>query len=114
MPTDLKPIQRDDASGRITSKWAGTALLGALAIVLAMIAVDVLVIDGAQTAPARPIVNVVKVARTTQVERTVGLSVSPGVKPGPDGQLHDAFSVTNFTVRVGQPVTLVINNTDTS
>ncbi|MGI8715085.1 MAG: cupredoxin domain-containing protein [Solirubrobacteraceae bacterium] len=40
--------------------------------------------------------------------------MSPGVKPGPDGKLHDAFSVTDFTLHSGQPVKLVINNTDTS
>ena len=45
---------------------------------------------------------------------TVYLTVSPAVKPGPDGKLHDAFSVTNFDVHAGQPVTLVINNTDSA
>lgn len=111
---DPDPIEQDDASSRTVSNWAGTALLSALAVVLAMIAVDVLVIDGAQATAPRPIVNVIKVAGTSQVEPTVELSVSPGVKPGVDGKLHDAFSVTDFTVRVGQPVKLVINNTDSS
>ena len=43
---------------------------------------------------------------------TVYMSVSPGIKPGPDGKLHDAFSVTSFEVRAGHPVKLVIDNTD--
>jgi plastocyanin len=117
MPGDFHSIDLSatgDASRRTAAQRIGVVLLGALAVVLALIAVDVLVIDGAQAAPARPTVNVVKVAGTAQVEPTVDLSVSPGVKPGPDGKLHDAFSITNFTVRAGQPVTLVINNTDTS
>jgi uncharacterized cupredoxin-like copper-binding protein len=40
------------------------------------------------------------------------LSVSPGMKPGPDGKLHDAFSQTTFDVRAGTPIRLVIHNTD--
>jgi membrane fusion protein, multidrug efflux system len=43
----------------------------------------------------------------------VYLSVSPGIKPGADGKLHDAWSQTDFAVHVGQQVKLVINNTDT-
>jgi plastocyanin len=34
-------------------------------------------------------------------------------KKGPDGKLHDDFTVTEFHVTVGQPVTLRIDNTDT-
>jgi uncharacterized cupredoxin-like copper-binding protein len=101
-----------DTAGRRQSNAIGLAILGALAAVLALIAIDVAVINGAQAAPPRPVVNVVKLSNATAVERTVYLTVSPGIKPGPDGKLHDAFSVTNFTVRAGQPVKLVINNTD--
>jgi uncharacterized cupredoxin-like copper-binding protein len=103
-----------DSPDRRRSKLIGLALLGAFASVLALIAIDVVVIDGAQNPPARPVVNVVRLSSATTVERTVYLTVSPATKPGPDGKLHDAFSVTNFTVRAGQPVKLVINNTDTS
>jgi len=97
-----------------TRKGIGLAILGALAVVLALIGIDVAVVQGAQNPPPRPIVtkNVVKVAGTTQVASTIYMSVSPGIKPGPDGQLHDAFSVTSFEVRAGQPVKLVIDNTD--
>jgi uncharacterized cupredoxin-like copper-binding protein len=104
--------EQTDADQRNTSKRIGAAVLGALAAVLALVAIDVLVINAAQNPPPRPVVNVVKVSDATPIERTIYLSVSPGVKPGPDGKLHDAFSVTNFTVRAGQPVKLVINNTD--
>jgi heme/copper-type cytochrome/quinol oxidase subunit 2 len=57
---------------------------------------------------------VVKISGAPVVEPTVYLTVSPGVKPGADGKLHDAFSVTNFYAHAGQPVKLVINNTDTA
>ena len=94
------------------SRGIGVALLSALAVVLALIGIDVVAISGAQASPPRPVLNVVKVSDAAPIERTIYLSVSPGVKPGPNGKLHDAFSVTNFTVRAGQPVKLVINNTD--
>jgi heme/copper-type cytochrome/quinol oxidase subunit 2 len=92
----------------------GLSILGALALVLALIGIDVAVISAAQRPAPRPIVerDVVKVSGTEQVAGTVYLSVSPGVKPGPDGKLHDAFSVTGFTVHAGKPVKLVIDNTD--
>jgi plastocyanin len=117
MPDELRGSNlsgADDGARRTANGRVGAALLAAFAAVLALVAIDVLVIDGAQQAPARPIVNVVKVTGGAQAEPTVELSVSPGIKPGPDGKLHDAFSVTNFTVQAGKPVKLVINNTDTS
>src|SRR5579871_2378696 len=94
----------------------GLSILGALALVLALIGIDVAVISAAQRPAPRPVVHrqVVKVNGTAQVAGTVYLSVSPGVKPGPDGKLHDAFSVTSFNVHAGQPVKLVIDNTDSA
>jgi hypothetical protein len=104
--------EQSEADRGNTSKRIGVALLSALAAVLALVAIDVLVINGAQNQPSRPVVNVVRVSDAAPIQRTIYLSVSPGIKPGPNGKLHDAFSVTNFTVRAGQPVRLVINNTD--
>jgi hypothetical protein len=46
------------------------------------------------------------------VPSLVKLKVIPSSKMGPDGKLHDAFTVTNFAVHVGQPVNLTIDNTD--
>ena len=40
------------------------------------------------------------------------LTVAGSNKMGPDGKLHDSFSKTDFAVRVGQPTTLRIDNTD--
>jgi hypothetical protein len=95
-------------------KWS-SVVLAAFAIVLALIALDVALVGGLQTpasAQTRPATQVVKVSGA-DVQPEVYLSVTPGIKPGPDGKLHDAFSVTNFYTHVGQPVKLVINNTDT-
>jgi hypothetical protein len=90
------------------------AILGGVALVLALVGIDVAVVSGAQNPPPRPIVQQVKLAGAQVMPSTVYLSVSPSIKPGTDGQLHDAFSVTDFYVRAGQPVKLVINNTDSS
>jgi plastocyanin len=66
--------------------------LGAVAVVLALIGLDVALVAGTQQPPPRPVVQV--------------------VKTGPDGKVNDAFSVTNFVVHAGHAVKLVINNTD--
>lgn len=95
-------------------RYAGLSILAALALVLALIGIDVAAISATATTAPRPIITkqVVKVNGTTQVANTIYMSVSPGIKPGPDGKLHDAFSVTSFEVHAGQPVKLVIDNTD--
>ncbi len=96
-------------------RGVGLSILGALAMVLALIGIDVAVINAAQRPAPRPVITkqVVKVNGTAPVAGTIYMSVSPGIKPGPDGKLHDAFSVTSFEVHAGRPVTLVIDNTDT-
>ncbi len=57
----------------------------------------------AQTAPA-----------SAPATKTVSLKVIPEYKKGPEGKLHDAFTVTEFAVKVGQPLKLQIDNTDTA
>lgn len=107
---DLHPETK--APARRYASRVTIALLGSLAVVLALIGADVALINGAQAAPPRPIDQIVKVSGAPAVQPVVYLSVTPGIKPGTDGKLHDAYSVTDFTVHAGQPVKLVINNTD--
>jgi plastocyanin len=118
MDIDSSEQQRetDEAPAPVTNKFAIgiSSVLGAIGVVLALVAVDVVLINGSQPAQARQVTQVVKISGAPVVQPTVYLTVSPGVKPGPDGKLHDAFSVTNFYAHVGQAVKLVINNTDTS
>lgn len=109
---DLYP--QPEQAVRTTARKITLALLAAAAVVLALIGADVALISGAQATPPRPIVHVVRMSGTTTAQRVVYLSVAPGIKPAPDGKLHDAFSVSDFTVRAGQPVKLVINNTDSA
>ncbi len=47
------------------------------------------------------------------VAKMVSLSVIPEYKRGPEGEKHDAFTTTEFSVRAGQPQQLKIDNTDT-
>lgn len=109
----LEEPQQTSDEGKVR-RAVGLSILGALALVLALIGIDVAVIHAAQNPPPRPIITkkVVKVSGAAPLAGTLYMSVSPGVKPGPDGKLHDAYSVTSFDVRTGQPVKLVIDNTD--
>jgi plastocyanin len=45
--------------------------------------------------------------------KVLDLSVIPEYKLGPDGKKHDAFTKTEFAVKVGQPLKLRVDNTDT-
>jgi hypothetical protein len=63
----------------------------------------------AATAGAGPVASV---ATPTAVPKFISLKVIPEGKKGPEGTLHDDFTVTNFHVNVGQPITLHIVNTD--
>jgi len=56
----------------------------------------------------------VTAAPSAPVAQTVSLSVAGSIKKGPDGKMHDAFSKTNFAVKVGQPTQLRIDNRDAS
>lgn len=101
-------------SPRPRAGWITIAAFGGAAMVLALIGADVALINGAQGPAPRPIVQEVRMSGAATVSPVVYASVSPGIKPGPDGKLHDAFSVTSFAVHAGQPVKLVIDNTDSS
>ena len=46
------------------------------------------------------------------VAKMVVLKVIPEYKVGPEGEKHDAFTTTEFSVRVGRPQQLQIDNTD--
>ncbi len=46
------------------------------------------------------------------VAKVVSLSVIAAYKPGPEGEKHDAFTTTEFTVHADQPQELRIDNTD--
>jgi heme/copper-type cytochrome/quinol oxidase subunit 2 len=51
-------------------------------------------------------------AASAAAAKTVALKIIGSYKTAADGKKHDAFTVTDFTVKVGQPMTLKIDNTD--
>jgi plastocyanin len=52
------------------------------------------------------------VAASTAAMKAVDLKIIGSYKIGPDGKKHDAFTKTEFAVKVGQPLKLQIDNTD--
>lgn len=53
-----------------------------------------------------------QIAGSPSVAKVVALKVIPEYKRGPEGEKHDAFTTTEFTVKVGRPQKLTIDNTD--
>jgi heme/copper-type cytochrome/quinol oxidase subunit 2 len=84
--------------------------LAVLSLILSVAAVAKVPKEPPQYVTVKQYVTKVVDAAPTQ---TVALRVGPSWKKGPDGKLHDAFSVTNFHVTAGQPITLRITNFDT-
>jgi hypothetical protein len=64
-------------------------------------------------AVANPATAALPTPAPSALTKVIALTVIASGKKGPDGKLHDDFTVTNFRVTVGQPVTLRIDNTDT-
>lgn len=58
--------------------------------------------------PAQPVAQSAPVAAA----KPVSLKIVGSYKKGPDGKMHDAFTKTEFAVKVGQPLKLKIDNTD--
>jgi plastocyanin len=65
-----------------------------------------------QEARATSLSAVDQAAPAPPVAQMVSLKVIPEYKRGPEGEKHDAFTTTEFTVRVGEPQKLRIDNTD--
>jgi hypothetical protein len=95
-------------------------VLAGLGIVAAVIMSMVALVQSGQTsagtgmASAQPAAAAPASVAPAAASKVVDVTVAAEAKKGPEGKLHDAFSVTNFNVRVGQQVTLHINNTDTA
>lgn len=90
---------------------AGVAVLAAL--VMSTVA---LVLASAKSTTNAPAVAATAAAVVAPVPSATPLEVTitGSNKLGSDGKMHDSFSKTNFAVKVGQPITLRVNNTDSS
>lgn len=108
---DAEPATGPSEPQAVVQKWT-VAVLAALGLILMLVIAAAITASAVQRAPARPVVNVVHVSGGAPVQKVLYLWVTPGIKPGADGQLHDAYSQTTFTVHAGQAVKLVIHNSD--
>jgi hypothetical protein len=92
-------------------------ILGGVAILAALVMSTVaLVLSSEKNTSPAPVTRVLAASTAATVKPVtpplITLSVAGSSKRGPDGKLHDAFSKTNFAVKVGQTTELRINNTD--
>jgi hypothetical protein len=96
--------------------------LGALAGAAIVAALAMSVVAVARTGPssatttvtvANPAPSTPPTSGPSASAKVIDLTVIASGKKGPDGKLHDDFTVTDFHVTVGQPLTLRIDNTDT-
>lgn len=100
--TDLEETER--ANRRLTlTLFAGIFVLATIGVTISAIASSMMT----HRHPA----SIVAVAAAPE---QVSLYVAPEWKPGPGGERHDAFSKTNFHVKVGQQLRLTIDNRDSA
>jgi uncharacterized cupredoxin-like copper-binding protein len=100
--------------GKVTLQaLAGVGILAA--VLMSMVA---LVQSGERheaSATAQPTVKQVAAAAAPSkpaAASVLDVKIVPSSKVGPDGKKHDSFMQTEFSVKVGQPLTLKIDNTD--
>jgi len=83
------------------------------ALMMSMVALNRSSERAEASATAQPVAKqAARAAVSTAAATVVDLKVVPDYKLGPDGKKHDAFTQTEFAVKVGQPLTLRIDNTD--
>ena len=95
--------------GEVAARKFGLKALAGVGILAAVLMSMVALVQSSEREEARAASQAVALAR---VAKAVDLSVIPEYKVGPEGEKHDAFTRTEFAVRVGQPQELRIDNTD--
>jgi hypothetical protein len=93
------------------------SILAAAGIIAAIGMSAVALLNGGKTVEVRTVTQTVAAAGAAPTTAAapaapITLSVAGGIKRGPDGIMHDAFTKTNFAVKVGQPTLLRIDNKD--
>jgi hypothetical protein len=101
--------------GEAAARRFGLRALAGAGIAAAVLMSMVALVHSSERQEARAASQVAaeRAAAEPPVATQVSLSVVPEYKRGPEGEKHDAFTVTEFTVRVGHPQKLRIDNTDT-
>jgi plastocyanin len=127
MNTETTDQQRFDEAvvkkGKVVLQvLAGVGILGALLMSMVALnqsgekreATSAAVQPAVTQAAVAPAAAGAPVAASTAARKVVDLKIIGSYKVGPDGKKHDAFTKTEFAVKVGQPLTLQIDNTDNS
>lgn len=111
---DQRKFDEDvEKNGKVVLEWlAGAGIVAAL-----LMSIVALVKSGeGKGSPEAVVTQTVTASAASAVApvapKVVSVRVIGGYKLGPDKKKHDAFTVTNFAVKVGQPLTLEIDNTD--
>jgi plastocyanin len=95
-------------------------ILGGVAVLAALIMSTVALVQSSNKAVTTITRTVAAATASTGASSSaaklpvIEFSVAGSAKRAPDGKMHDAFSKTNFAVRVGQTVELKIDNKDES
>jgi hypothetical protein len=99
--------------GRGLSRGIAAALALAAAGILASLAMSAIALVNSRggTAPSRAEPSTSSAA-TASTARVLPVKIMGSWKPGPDGKKHDAWTQTEFAVKVGKPLTLRIDNAD--
>jgi hypothetical protein len=121
-PTDQQKFDAEVArdGGIFLHVLGAVGIMGALALSTIALVVatqshaTTIVMPAAPVAAAPVAAAPAAAAPILSTARTIKFSVAGGVKRGPDGKMHDAFSKTNFAVKVGKPTRMVIDNKDDS
>jgi plastocyanin len=117
-PAGVHPPTDQEKFDAEVSRKGGVFLqvLAAVGIVTAIGMATLALVVASQNQTSAMVMPSVPVAAvpSAPVGQTISLSVAGSIKKGPDGKMHDAFSRTNFAVKVGQPTQMRIDNKDAS
>ncbi len=98
--------------GEQASRRFGLKALAGVGILAAVLMSMAAFIRSSERQEARTASQAAAAMALPPVAKVVDLSVIPEYKRGPEGEKHDAFTTTEFSVRAGQPQQLRIDNTD--
>jgi plastocyanin len=100
--------------GEAAARKFGLKALAGVGILAAVLMSMVALVQSSERDEARAASQIAaaQAAALPPVAKLVDLKVIAAYKRGPEGEKHDAFTTTEFTVRAGQPQQLRIDNTD--
>ena len=110
MDDDTTPAPNGGFTREESERFTQRLVLAVFAGLAALAAVFTLVAVVANASIRHPAYR--QVSASAAVQSVVHVTIAGSSKKGPDGKMHDAFTVTNFVVDAGIPVKLVINDTD--